>query len=184
MKELQSERNKLVRPWTTALAFTVALVFPAWADSELERATLKGLPGVFVLVEQIDPDAERYGLAPSALTKDIEQKLRQAGIRALTRPELPATPGKPYLYLRVYAVRGTGEAAGLYVYSIGLELKQEVRLTRVSTVHSLAATWRATEEVGMVEAARLSSLRDKVRDMVDQFISAYLATNSKRRRSP
>lgn len=180
MKELWSEREILVIACTTAVALMVVLAFSARADSELERATLKGLPGVFVLVEQMDPDAERDGLAQSTLTKDVEQRLRETGIRVLTRPELLATPGKPYLYLRVYAVRATGETAGVYAYSISLELKQEVRLTRASPVRSLAATWRATEEVGTVQAARLSSVRDKVRDMVDQFINAYLAANSKR----
>ena len=66
-----------------------------------DRDTLRGLDGVFVLVEEIEPEIERYGLTKQALQTDTELQLRQYGIKVLSRVERLAAPGSPYLYVNV-----------------------------------------------------------------------------------
>jgi hypothetical protein len=64
------------------------LTVPVWAsdlpiwvsDTPMERATLKGVPTVDVVIEKIDSDAERDGLSRSQIQTDVELRLRQAGI--------------------------------------------------------------------------------------------------------
>ncbi len=150
------------------------------ADSELERATLVGLKGVEVVVEEVDPEAERDGLVKSTLQTEVELKLRQAGILVLSRTQAGSTPGNPWLYLRVSAVKGSGTLQRLYVFSVSLELNQIVRLDRNPSVITFARTWSARGFIGTVGAANLSSVRESVRDRVDEFINAYLAANPKR----
>jgi hypothetical protein len=166
--------------WTFTIAivvFILALVTPAVAqDTKDERATLAGLTGVSVGVENMSAEAERDGLTRSALQTDVELKLRLAGIPVLTLMESVLAPNGANLYLNVNML---GDEMGLYAYSIRLELKQRVRLYRDPTVVTPAATW-GTGSVGLVGKVRLTSVRDGVRDRLDQFINAYLAANPKR----
>ncbi len=167
--------------WAPAMAisaFMLALVSPAVAqDLKSDRATLVGLTGVGVVVENVDPTAEKDGLARSTLQNDVELKLRQAGIRVLSENELISAPGFPTLYLQVTAIR---HEMGLYAYCIKLEVQQVVRLLRDPSITSAATTWEARGEIGVVGKQNLSTVREYVRDQVDQFINAYLAANPKR----
>src|SRR2546425_12694340 len=71
-------------------------------DSGQARATLRGLSGVGVIIENLpDPEVERAGLTRQQLQTDVELQLRQAGITVLTWEETPKTPGAPSLYVRV-----------------------------------------------------------------------------------
>ena len=85
------------------------------APSAEPQATLCGLKGVLVFIEDIDPDVEKHGLTKTVLQKEIEARLRQANIPVLTREEADNTPGKPYLYLNL-TTHNTG--IDLYSYSI------------------------------------------------------------------
>lgn len=76
----------------------------ATADDELERATLKGLPGVYVGVEYFDEQDKAAGFDERIFQIDVELNLRLAGIKVLTKEERSATPGMPMLYLHVNAL--------------------------------------------------------------------------------
>ena len=123
-------------------------------------------------------EAERDGLTAQVLQTDIELRLRQAGVPILTPAERLATPGRPLLYLNLNAFKLKGQTE-LYAYSMSLVLKQRVAILRDASTVSVAGTWSATSSVGTIGADRLRSLRDDVRDMVDEFINAYLSMNPK-----
>ena len=80
---------------------TVGLAFTA--D---KRDTLRGLREVSVLVEYLPDDVEREGVNREHLIRDIEARLRQAGLRVLTISEIANSPGAPYLYVAVYPIAG------------------------------------------------------------------------------
>jgi hypothetical protein len=85
------------------IVLTVTLLLwsiPAWGqDSAAHRATLKGVPIVEVVVEAMDPVAERDGLTRSQLQTEVEWRLRQAGITVG-----PTLTG--HLYVNVDTVKG------------------------------------------------------------------------------
>lgn len=151
------------------------------ASEKLERLLLKvpltGLIGASVSVGNMNPEAEKDGLAKSTIQTDVELRLRQAGIRVLDYLEWKATPGEPDLFLSI----GTTKLKGgmMYGYSIQLSLFERVRLARDPNKTVTAITWD-TESGGNIPTERLSELRTVVRDMVDEFINAYLAANPKR----
>jgi hypothetical protein len=157
------------------LAVMMGLVPPASAfDLLAARESLQGLSEVWVLVDAIDADVEREGLTKSALQTDVEQRLRHAGIRVLTNPELLVAILSPHVHVRVLTRR---HAAGDYAVVVDLELTQIVTLVRNPTVLVGARTWKAPARIAVLGATNLPQVRERVRELVDQFAAAYVAAN-------
>ncbi len=161
------------------LSAGVVLPLFGQGDEEDNRKTLAGLHGIWVVVEDLNQQAQQDGLDENQIHTDVELKLRQAGITVLTKEEWSAThpAGLPYLYVNVQAFK---QREGLYAFNVIVELDQSVRLVRNPSVRASVATWRATPVLGTTGERDLGSVRERVRDLTDQFINAYLAANPKR----
>ncbi len=159
------------------LSASVLSPLVAQGDNEGTRATLAGLTGVYVLVEHIPDEAQRDGLDTTQIRTDVELKLRQAGITVLTQQEWLSTAAAPYLYVNVQAIKNS---AGIYAFTVDVELRQRVTLIQNPSMRVLAPTWSATGIIGTVGSQKIGSVREDVRDLTDQFINAYLAANPKR----
>jgi hypothetical protein len=163
--------------WGRIVALAAALATPAFAlDTPNERITLVGLTGVHVVVYDIGGEGERAGLGPSSLQAELEQRLRKAGLRALSAREALKSSSRPTLELRLKLVR-SHEAPPLYIYSVDLALRQQIQLARDRKIDSFAITWSDPPEVGAVGPARVSVVRDAIRAKVEQFLSAWQAAN-------
>lgn len=153
----------------------VAGAAPALADvGQSARQTLRGIKGVLVVVTGISPEAERDGLRKADLQADVEARLKQAGIRVLSRAERFQAPGQPHLYVRFIDQKRTDME--LYAISIAVHLEQHVRLTRDAKVLVPAETWGMTGVVS-VGAKELQSVRRLVVNYVDLFVEAMNAAN-------
>jgi hypothetical protein len=141
------------------------------------RATLRGLNGVGVLVEKLPSEVENQGLLRDPLQKVIEYKLWMAGIKVLTKEECFKTPGEPYLYININVNIAKTES-DIYPYSIDALLIQKVSLLRNPELTTYAVTW-STGGVGSITKEILSQLRSNVEEIVDIFIKDYLAENPK-----
>ncbi|MGA1979076.1 MAG: hypothetical protein ABSG99_00710 [Sedimentisphaerales bacterium] len=146
-----------------------------------ERDTLKGLQGVYVLVGNLKPEVEKYGLTTQQLKTDVELRLRQNDIRVLSEQEWLSTLGNPVLYVNVNIV--VNEDIGFAAFSISLELKQKVFLARDIAKFCLASTWNSGD-TGGVGSNNVKNIRDTVKDRVDGFINEYLAANPKEQPVP
>jgi hypothetical protein len=142
---------------------------PAWpAVRPAERASLNGITAIWVVVEDMNPEAERDGLTKAQLQTDVELRLRKAGIRVASSQE----EGKGsvlYLY-----VNTTKHSSGLYAYNTDHKFGQRVILARNQNLALFAMTWSALGKLGLVGAKWLRDVRDDVADCVDQFINDYL----------
>jgi len=139
-----------------------------------QKETLRGLTGVFVLIENLDPEIEKDGLTRSQIRTDVELKLRLAGIKVLSKEERLKSPGMPYLYVHTNIFK-MEDIIG-YVYSISVLLTQTVLLERDMKNSSFADTWK-TAYVGIT--SDLENIRMKIKGRVDKFINDYLAVNPK-----
>lgn len=161
----------------------VCLVGPASPvpalDTPNERVTLAGLIGVHVVVHDMSAEAEREGLSRTSVQAEVELRLKRAGLRVFTPTEAMASVGRPTLELRVNLVR-PAEAPQLYIYSVDLTLRQQIRLVRDRTIESYAVTWSENREVGSVGVARLAAVREAVRSRIEQFVTAWQAANPDR----
>ena len=160
------------------VAMILSLDSPIFAvNGRSNRATLRGLKGVGILVEQLPPEVEREGLVRNQLQMEAESKLRMAGIKVLTKEECSKTPGEPYLYININVNLAKTESE-IYPYTIDAMLIQKVSLLRAPEQITYAVTW-STGGVGSIGKPILSQLRDSVEEMVGLFIEAYLGENPK-----
>ena len=161
-----------------AILLIFALKSPTSAiDSKSNRATLRGLEGVAVLVEQFSPEVEKEGLVKNRLQTELELKLRMAGIKVLTKEECLKTPGEPYLYVNINVNIAKTES-DIYPYSIDILLIQKVSLVRDPNQATYAVTW-STGGVGSIGKPILSQLQNSVEEILDVFVKAFLSENPK-----
>jgi hypothetical protein len=147
----------------------------SWADDdELSRASLGGLAGVYAIVTPLPRDIEQGGITTQQIQTDVELRLRQAGIPVLTQKEWQRVPGAPYLHVQMYATREP--SWGSFAFRIKVEFKQLAYLVRDPSRMVSPATWDVAC-IGSVGLQRVELLRSDARDLVDQFINAYLSVN-------
>jgi hypothetical protein len=170
-------RRKDLGFWLFGLLMFIASPLLA-LNSEMNRSSLQGLKGVRVLVEDLASEVEGEGLAKSVLQKEIEDRLRAAGIRVLTQEETTQTPGEPYLYVNVNVTLSKGEEEACS-YSIDLALIQNVTLVRNPRQTTYAITW-STGGVGLIGKKSLKDLKESVLEIVDLFVKAFMSVNPKK----
>jgi hypothetical protein len=185
--EEQAQGGKTMKKWlkfmnvmilASTLILTLTFSSPLFAINAVSnRATLRGLQGVGVLVEKLPPEAENQGLNRNQLQNEVESRLQKASIKVLTREEALNAPGEPFLYININVNMAKTES-DIYPYGIDLLLIQKVSLLRDPKLTSYAITW-STGGVGSIAKPILSHLKESVEAMVDVFIKAYLAENPK-----
>jgi hypothetical protein len=158
-------RGWVIRGISLILLTTLAVSARA-ADSSEERATLKGIPGVAVVVDLSSPDGQRDEVAKRQIQAGVERLLLTAGIALMPT-------AAEHLYLGVLLVRSK---EGIYAYSLFLELNQPLFLMRESRIVN-TATWKVSG-LGLVGQRNLpGTLWAHVAALVDQFIAAYRQQN-------
>jgi len=170
----------LVRLGCLVCLLSCFAVPPAAAEHPMERATLKGIGAILVIIEEIEADVERAGLSNATLQTDVEVRLRQSGIRVISSSERNTVQGSyANLYVNVNVLHSSNCLS--YVYSVRAEVTQPVLLERDHKIFTIASTWRATGSIATAGSARFATTaREEVRDQIDQFINAFLAMNPKR----
>jgi hypothetical protein len=148
-------------------------------DSDTTRATLLGIKGVRVIIEELQPNIQKYTkkqeISKEQLLKQVEDQLRTAGIKALNQEEWLVTPGTPVLYVNV----NTHEFEKYrFAFDVSVQLRQIVSLEREPSVKSLAPTW-STNMTGVVNVGTIGSLNESVKLLVGNFIKAYASVNKK-----
>jgi hypothetical protein len=143
---------------------------------QYRRNSLRDLPGVRVLITDLNPEAERDGVVKEELQTDVTSRLIRAGIRVLTEEEWHKIARAPLLYVKVSALKGSDSA---YAYHVNVELYQRVSIEQnpSTSLVAFAATWSAGS-IGISDTPRLKGLViGSLRDKIDEFIKAYSTFN-------
>jgi hypothetical protein len=146
-------------------------------DSVITRNTLAGLSSIYVLVENIQPNIQKYArkaeLNSVQLKKEIESQLNASGIKTMSRDEWLKAPGRPVLYINI----NTHETEKYwYAYDIKLELRQIVYLEINPKVKTLADTW-SINITGVANIGNLNVIKKDEDVLLDRFIQAYKSVN-------
>jgi len=149
-------------------------------DSDLERQTLSGIQGVNIVIEDMQPNiqkyAQRFELQKEQIRADVESTLKKAGVPVLTWDQWLKTPGKPFLYVNV----NTHEYEKYwYAYDVKVELKQSVMLEINPSVKTIVGTW-SMSMTGIANVGKLDTIKSGLNVLIGRFIEAYLSANPKR----
>jgi hypothetical protein len=139
------------------------------AAVESAKQSLKGIPGIFVVIEDMDKHAPS-DLTKDALQTDVELRLRKAGIDVDVK-----SYDWPFLYVQINCLHAN---SGQFACSIDVKVRQAVRLYRDPKIISLGATTWETSGVQIASSAR--AIREYVGDFVDQFLNDYFAVNTEK----
>jgi len=141
-------------------------------DGDFARATLRGLQGVYVLIEDVKPEMAQAGLTTQQLQTDVEEQLRQASMPVLTKDQAFRVQGAPYLYVYVHLLP---HPIGLTAYSSLVEVNQRAALDLNGSSASVS-TW-SVQRLGTIGRRHLAMIRNDVRNQVDHFIHVYRSVN-------
>jgi hypothetical protein len=132
-----------------------------------------------VVVEEVQPNVQKYaakfGLSGAQIRRDVEQKLRESGIRIVEGNDWLAIPGRPALCVTV----NTHETEKYwYAYDIKLELRQLAVLEANPQMKTLAGTW-SISLTGLANIGSLNLIRQDVGVLAGRFVQAWKLANKK-----
>jgi hypothetical protein len=170
---MKSEEDYVAK--SLLILLSLAVIASA-SDDRTDRATLKGIKSLCVVVEVADQAHSKLG--KEELQTEIEGKLKQAGI-AIDKN------GTACLYLNVRVLQAIGRQAirrkekpiPLYAVDVRLEFLQTVALTRDAALKTYAPTW-STANMATVATDDLGKTAQEITtSLVDQFVTAYKSVN-------
>jgi hypothetical protein len=135
------------------------------------RDTLRGLPGVEVLVEELPPELRRAGLTTDGVRSELQRRLAAGGITLYTSQQQNASPAKAYLYLHLNAL----ELPGSMAIAVQLQLRQTVKSTVTTSSIVNAMTWDS-HNVFALTGGDTAALTGAVIEMVDDFVADWRST--------
>jgi hypothetical protein len=172
--------HKLICATATFVLSVVGLIPQAQSNSQKEA--LRELKGVAVTV-RVTPKAERGTLLESQIRADVEQQLRAAHIPLVLHPrDIVLAGGRrwnsfpPFLSVLV-DIRPKGGAEPR-AYKVEVIVSQDAADPQEPRAKTSVTTWSVTK-AGTYNRRRLKEVRRDIEIGVDQFISDYVAVNTK-----
>lgn len=133
------------------------------------RDTLRGLPGVEVIVEPLQPELEQGGFTTALVAASVTQQLKAAGITIYASQRENPSKSQPYLYVHVNGV--ADEPGRGYAVAIQVHLRQTMAsLTTESRVVN-AMSWDAHS----VAVVPVVLLKEDVSDEIDSLVARFIA---------
>jgi hypothetical protein len=161
-----------VMHWRIALllaALAPAIQMDAANDAPLERATLRGLQAVNVVIDTLDPELAQENLTQDAFQSRMEQRLQNAGIRL-------DKEAREFLGLRVTHVRAR---RGPVAVCLSIGLYQPVELGRDKDIKSVTQTWEVVTILMADRKVLNEASMNSVDELTDRFVAAYQSVNPK-----
>ncbi|MEQ9619290.1 MAG: hypothetical protein RIG61_08965 [Deltaproteobacteria bacterium] len=168
-------RNFFVSIFLIVSVFIISASVAA-QDLPKEIISLKGIDGVGVEIEEIDPDAQKDGLNGDELASTVTESLGGAGIKVLSKAELNGSVGAPSLFVNINTIKHSG---GVYSFTVNIGLEQVVFLARNLDIKLEAPTWSIIGTGASLPEDLDSDVGKYVKILVDSFIEQYKLANTK-----
>jgi hypothetical protein len=136
-------------------------------DAPLDRATLRGVKALNVIVDPLPAELKETGVSQQMLRSRISERLRQAGITV----DSEATE---FLGLRLDA---TPIRKGPYSLCFALGFYQRVLLARDQTIKTATQTWDVNTMLVVAPKPLADAALHTAEQLTDQFINAYHFVN-------
>jgi hypothetical protein len=154
-------------PFLFAACLSIPGLICAAGDTAIDRATLRGLKAIHVVIDPIHPELEQHGVTARMLQTRIEQHLKMAGIPT-------DSSALEFLAFKVIPAR---EKKGPYCVSITLSVYQPVVLARDGKIRTATDTWQVATLWVLQEKALYESVASAVDQLTGRFVEVYQAEN-------
>jgi len=167
--------NMLPRKIRCCLAFTVGAACCLAGDAAMDRATLRGLKAVKVVVDRPPGEMERAGFDREHLRASIEQRLRDAGIKI-------DNDAIEFLGLGISMAQGGRKVPlsfgkGPVSLTLSLGLYQVILLSRDQNIKTVAETWGQEKVIQATPKSLDQVLPGAIDEIAGQFVDAYRSVN-------
>jgi hypothetical protein len=138
-------------------------------DARLDRATLKGLIAVNVVIDPVADELQKEGATSSALLSRLEERLGRGGVKVdESSPEFVALR-----LTSVHTARGPLPGRIQFAVAATIGLYQPVLLVRDRNIRTATQTWEV-ETISLADTKQLyRACMDSVDELADRFISAW-----------
>jgi hypothetical protein len=151
----------------SVLLMAIALPAGGAGDAALDRATLRGVKAVNVVIDPVAAEVQREGATADVLRTRLEDRLREAGIPV-------DTAANEFVALRLTSVRA---ARGPFAIAATIGLYQPVVLVRDRNLKTATQTWEV-ETLVLVDTKQVyRACMDSVDDLAGRFVTAYRSVN-------
>jgi hypothetical protein len=138
------------------------------------RDTLRALPGVEVVVDDVPPELVRRGLSSAAIRATVTARLHASGVSVYGSQTENPSPAKAYLYVHLNGLELPAQDA--VAIALQVQLRQTVRSVVRETQIVNAMTWDA-HNVVVVPLTRLDALQAELHSHVDLFIRDWVSVH-------
>jgi hypothetical protein len=172
---VEEKRPSLVQKLTSgdrkneSISFSVDGVRRARSWCRLDG--LQGISSVSVLIETFGPDEAHIGLQQDAVRSEVSLRLRDAGLQVISPEQLKQRHIKDAVVYLDVGVTPNGLAA-----TVLAQFMQVAYLARNSSPVTVV-TW---SKVSTLSHPSPDTVRSAVKDLIDKFLTAWLAQNPRR----
>jgi hypothetical protein len=152
----------------------LALPLGGAGDAALDRATLRGVAAVNLVIDPVGDELQKEGATADALLTRLEDKLRAAGIKVDRN-------AAEFVGLRLTSVRGAGRAPfparAPFAVATTIGLYQPVMLVRDRNVKTATQTWEV-ETITLADTKQVyRACMDSVDELAGRFVTAWRSVN-------
>ncbi|NOS78197.1 MAG: hypothetical protein HOP35_09640 [Nitrospira sp.] len=142
-------------------------------DDQTARETLRGISATTISVTYWGrTESEPPGLSIDQVKNNVELRLREAGIRVVDPKEAVRLK---HVSAELLVLINCMDYQSIYPCYIETQLVQAVHVEK-NDQFTVAPTW-SVKRFALLGADRIRAIHDYTKDMVDQFLNAYLAMN-------
>jgi hypothetical protein len=136
-------------------------------DEPIDRATLKGLAAVGVVIDTIDPELEKLGVTREAVLTSM--------LARLGSDHVTVDPGaKEFLGLRMIAVRA---GHGPFAVALTLGLYQPILLSRNHDTRTSTQTWEVQTILMADQKILVTACTESADFLLDRFAKSFHSVN-------
>jgi len=136
-------------------------------DAALDRATLRGVGGINVIVDTVPAELRKAGVTADEMRNRMEELLRHAGLKV-------DAASNEFLALHLTSVRA---ARGPFAVAATIGLYQPVTLVRDAKVKTATQTWEADTIALADDKQVFRACMDSVDELSKRFLAAYQSVN-------
>jgi hypothetical protein len=145
-------------------------------DEVAETESMKGVGGVGIRIDEVDPKAAADGLSKDKILSAVSNELKKAGIKVLSSAETAAAKGKPTLFVSINTIKHPGD---VYSFTVSVSLDQLVMLVRNQKIQLMSPTWTVLGTGASIPENLGSDVEKYVQLMVQKFIDDFKEANPK-----